>query len=206
MISLIDYGVGNLRAFLNLYERLNIPVTVASSPEEVLQAEKLILPGVGHFDHAMMLFNSSGLREIVTQRVIRDKVPILGICVGMQMLATSSDEGQEAGLGWIPGTVKSLTNTIQDKTLPLPHMGWNDVLPSGLSPLYKGFESSGGRFYFLHSYYYLPEDMNHSIGLSNYGFDFCCSVNKDNIFGVQFHPEKSHDYGELLLKNFAELV
>lgn len=205
MITLIDYGVGNLTAFLNVYKRLHIPVKVASKVEDVESATKLILPGVGNFDYAMKLFNQSGLRDVVHRKVISQNTPILGICVGMQMLADSSEEGVEKGLGWIPGSVKLFDFDERKLKLPMPHMGWNDVEPNQCDDLYAGFVKGDCRFYFLHSYYYLAEDDSYDIASSYYGDKFCCSVNKDNIYGVQFHPEKSHHFGELLLKNFAEL-
>jgi glutamine amidotransferase len=205
MITLIDYGVGNLKAFLNLYERLHIPVKIATTSDEIKQATKLILPGVGHFDHAMQLFNRSGMKDAVIERVTVDCVPILGICVGMQMLASSSDEGVETGLNWIPGSVKSLRGMLTSNLLPAPHMGWNDVKPSRGHALFNMFAADECRFYFLHSYYFIPDDAAHNIGSCEYSFEFCCAVNKGNIYGVQFHPEKSHKFGELILKNFAEL-
>ncbi|HII4612391.1 imidazole glycerol phosphate synthase subunit HisH [Aeromonas hydrophila] len=205
MIALIDYGIGNLQAFLNLYERLHIPVIVAKTTEHIEQADKLILPGVGHFDHAMQLFNASPMRDAVVNRVIHDKVPILGICVGMQMLAFASEEGMEPGLGWIPGYVRSLKHVLAHTHLPMPHMGWNDVVADKNTPLFKNFASDDARFYFLHSYYFEPEHSDFCIAQCDYGISFSCAVSKGNVFGVQFHPEKSHHFGEQLLRNFAEL-
>ena len=205
MIALINYGLGNIQAFVNVYQRLHIPVSVASSAEDILKADKLILPGVGHFDHAMQLFNASGMREVVEQQVLNQQVPILGICVGMQMLANRSDEGNEQGLGWVEGEVKALKDKILPSLhLPLPHMGWNDVVPQLDNPLFAGFDAHDTRFYFLHSYYFACADAQHEIASADYGFNFCCAVNRANVYGVQCHPEKSHHFGEQLLKNFAE--
>jgi glutamine amidotransferase len=206
MIALINYGLGNIQAFANVYQRLHIPVMVANTPEDILQASKLILPGVGHFDHAMQLFNKSGMKRAVEQQVLDNHVPVLGICVGMQMLARCSEEGEEAGLGWIDGEVKALKPLLNEGAgLPLPHMGWNDVSPNKSSPLFKGDESHDSRFYFLHSFYFDCDDNDNScIAKANYGAEFCCAVNNANVYGVQFHPEKSHHFGEKLLKNFAE--
>ncbi len=207
MIALINYGLGNVQAFINVYQRLHIPVMVANTPDDIKKATKLILPGVGHFDHAMRLFNQSGLREVVEQRVLSEKIPILGICVGMQMLARRSDEGVESGLGWVPGEVRALKSVIssKDPSLPLPHMGWNDAFPNFSSSIFTNFEGKDSRFYFLHSYFFKCDDpVKNCIAEVEYGFEFCCGVNNENIYGMQFHPEKSHHFGEQLLKNFAE--
>lgn len=205
MIALIDYGIGNLQAFLNLYQRLHIPIMIATEPEHIELADKLILPGVGHFDHAMQLFNASPMREAIVRRVIEEEVPILGICVGMQMLAFSSDEGDEPGLGWIPGHVRSLKDAQPHANLPMPHMGWNDVLAAEDAPLFRQFTSDDTRFYFLHSYYFEPQNSKYCMAKCNYGIPFSCAVRNGKVFGVQFHPEKSHHFGERLLRNFAEL-
>lgn len=205
MIVLIDYGIGNLQAFLNLYQRLHIPVMVATTIEDIEKADKLVLPGVGHFDHAMKRFNSSIMKDTVIRKVTEEKVPIIGICVGMQMLANFSDEGLEKGLGWIPGRVRSLKNKLAESNLPMPHMGWNDVVAMNEQPLFKNLKLDDTRFYFLHSYYFEPEQADFCIARCDYGLSFSCAVRKENVYGVQFHPEKSHHFGEQLLKNFAEL-
>lgn len=203
MIKIVDYGVGNVLAFQNVYKRLNIDVGIARNPEELHGATKLILPGVGSFDHAMQLLQQSGMRQPLDELVLRLGVPVLGICVGMQILASGSDEGQAAGLGWIAGRVKHF-GSLQRRDLQIPHMGWNDVKPVTDSPLFKELES-GARFYFLHSYYFECERQQDAAALSSYGADFCSAVRRENIYGVQFHPEKSHHFGTQLLKNFAEL-
>jgi glutamine amidotransferase len=204
MTKIIDYGLGNIQAIVNVFKRLHLPVAVARSAEEIFGSEKLILPGVGAFDHAMERFEASGMRTEVESLVQKKKVPILGICVGMQMLADKSEEGQAAGLGWIPGDVRPLKSRPELEHLPLPHMGWNDVVSSESCRLFKGIEHDA-RFYFLHSYYYECKKIENVAANVDYGGSFCCAVKSDNIFGVQFHPEKSHQYGEALLKNFAEL-
>jgi glutamine amidotransferase len=206
MIALIDYGLGNISAFLNVYKRLHVPVMIASKREDIRKASKLILPGVGHFDKAMTLFNDSGMRDEVEASVVSRNVPILGVCVGMQMLAHSSDEGASSGLGWIDGRVKVFSEEQRNVTAsPLPHMGWNDVAPDVTSPLFRDFDANDTRFYFLHSYFFDCFDRARScVGSTNYRGEFCCAVNEKNVYGVQFHPEKSHGYGERLLKNFAE--
>lgn len=202
MIKVIDYGLGNLSAFLNVYKRLNKPAELASTADQLVGATKLILPGVGAFDQAMNLLNRSGMREALDKLVIEDKVPVIGICVGMQILARGSDEGVQDGLGWIDGHVRSF-RSLGDNDLQLPHMGWNDVRPVSHGGLFD--QLSDSRFYFLHSYFFDCDRSENAIALANYGADFSCAVGKDNIFGVQFHPEKSHHFGTQLLNNFAEL-
>ena len=204
MISIIDYGLGNIQAFVNVYKRLHIPVAVVTRASELSGATKLILPGVGSFDHAIERLNESGMREELTELVVNKKMPVLGVCVGMQMLAESSDEGQLSGLGWIPGHVREFRSQSSFAELPQPHMGWNDVAPQCDSPLFNGLESDV-RFYFLHSYFYECENQESIIATAFYGMDFSCAVSSGHVYGVQFHPEKSHHYGVTLLKNFAEL-
>ena len=205
MITIIDYGLGNIQAFLNIYKKLHIPVQVAKSENDLEGASKLILPGVGHFDYAMQKFNDSGMREKVESLVLQNNVPVLGVCVGMQIMANSSEEGVESGLGWIGGTVKSLRSIVKiDNNLPLPHMGWNSVTPNH-KDLFNDIDSDDLEFYFLHSYYFDCTSQENCIANTDYSSNFCCAVNNKNIFGVQFHPEKSHHSGVNLLQNFAEL-
>ena len=204
MIHIIDYGLGNVQAFVNLYKRLGIEAVRARSADELQGATHLILPGVGAFDHAMEMLNASGLRAEVERLVHFDKLPLLGICVGMQILAQSSEEGCQPGLGWVEGRVRSFSSHPASAPLPLPHMGWNDVKPVAGSPLFKGLESNA-RFYFLHSFYFDCANAQNSAAHSSYGIDFDCAVRSGNVYGVQFHPEKSHHWGTALLKNFAEL-
>ena len=204
MITIIDYGLGNVLAFVNVYNRLNVPVKVAKSADNLLNASRLILPGVGSFDHAMQQLDQSGMRQIVEQLVMRDKLPILGICVGMQMLAKSSEEGKLPGLGWIDGTVKKFDLSAMPPDINLPHMGWNNVSPVAEAGLFKGIENDS-LFYFLHSFYFDCHQQSNVLAVSDYGGNFSCAVRQDNVFGVQFHPEKSHHFGSQLLKNFSEV-
>lgn len=201
MIRIVDYGLGNTLAFLNMYKRLNVPAAVARTADELRDADKLILPGVGAFDHAMELLDRSGMRATLDEMVLERRVPVLGVCVGVQILARGSDEGQAQGLGWIAGRVRAFKN-LQRNDLMLPHMGWNDVTPTGPSPLLRQLESA--RFYFLHSYYFDCDRSEDVAAVSHYGIDFACAVSAGNVHGVQFHPEKSHLFGAQLLKNFAE--
>jgi glutamine amidotransferase len=204
MITIVDYGLGNILAFANVYRRLNVPVNVAKDAAGLAGASKLILPGVGAFDHAISQLQQSGMRAALDELVLGRKVPVLGICVGMQMLAYRSTEGHLPGLAWIPGIVKEFDVSRLPTRTHLPHMGWNDVIPAKTSPLFVGLESDA-RFYFLHSFYFECETKEHVVAEASYGGDFTCCVNKENIYGVQFHPEKSHHSGTRLLKNFADL-
>lgn len=203
MIRIIDYGVGNIQAFLNVFKRLGIEAGRAKTPFELDDAMRLILPGVGAFDRAMQLLNESGMRERAEELVLEKRVPVLGVCVGMQMLAAGSDEGQLPGLNWIPGRVRAFASHPQSQRLPMPHMGWNDLLIKPESPLFKGFEPDP-RFYFLHSYYFECGSPEYVAATTEYGHPFASVVSKGNIHGTQCHPEKSHRFGALLLKNFAE--
>jgi glutamine amidotransferase len=204
MITIIDYGLGNIRAFVNLYERQNVKIKVARTADELKSATKIILPGVGAFDHAITLLNRSGLREELEKQVFLNKVPVIGICVGMQILARSSDEGKLPGLGWIEGEVKLIdASKIPFKTR-LPHMGWNSIAPENNCSLLDGFDNTS-RFYFLHSYYFVCDNEKNSVAKTSYGFTFSSAVNKENIYGIQFHPEKSHNNGIRLLLNFSKI-
>ena len=204
MITIIDYGVGNINAFVNVYKRVNIPVKIAKNAADLDDAKKIILPGVGHFDHAMSELIKSGMREKLDELVIVQKVPVIGICVGMQMMGNSSDEGKLGGLKWIDATIKKFDETKIKQVTRLPHMGWNDVKPVVSHPLFEGLENEA-LFYFLHSYYFKCNNLADILAVSEYGGEFTCAAHHDIVFGIQFHPEKSHSYGETLLHNFAKL-
>jgi imidazole glycerol-phosphate synthase subunit HisH len=204
MITIINYGLGNVQAFANLYKRLNIPAAIATSASDFAGATKLILPGVGAFDHAMELLDGSGMRETIDDLVLKQGMPVLGVCVGMQILAASSEEGKLPGLGWIDGRVRRFDEKTLHQPFRLPHMGWNDVVPMSGAKLFSGLEQDA-RFYFLHSYYFDCVSNDNVLATSEYGVAFGCAVRSNHIYGVQFHPEKSHNYGVRLLKNFAEL-
>lgn len=204
MIGIVDYGLGNVRAFENIYRRLGIPAKALKTENELVSAERLILPGVGAFDWAMERLSDSGMVPVLNQRVLDDKIPVLGVCVGMQIMAERSDEGNHQGLGWIPAEVRHFDESLFDQKTHLPHMGWNDVtLGDTQSKLFDGI--CDPQFYFLHSYFFDPKSDDYVIGLTDYGTSFVSAINKENIWATQFHPEKSLDWGMRLLKNFAEI-
>ena len=204
MITIIDYGVGNINAFVNVYKRVDVPVKIARSKEDLSGAEKLILPGVGHFDYAMKKLNDSGMREELDHLVLHQNIPVIGICVGMQMMANYSEEGKYEGLKWIDASVKKFDETKIHQITRLPHMGWNDVKPTGNNPLFQGLENDA-IFYFLHSYYFECKHPEEVLAVSDYGVEFASAAHHQNKYRIQFHPEKSHHYGEILLHNFAKL-
>lgn len=204
MIAVIDYGLGNVQAIANIYKRLDIPVVLARDAATLAEATHLILPGVGAFDWAMARLDASGMRPALQESVLQRKRPVLGICVGMQMLALHSDEGQASGLGWIDAGVKLFDHAKFTSQTHLPHMGWNDVEPVRAQGLFDGL-GEGARFYFLHSYHFAPSDPADVAATTVYGDRFACAVRRDNVHGVQFHPEKSHQWGIRLLKNFAAI-
>lgn len=204
MITLVNYGLGNIQAFANIYKRLNIKVDIAKTSDQLARAGKIILPGVGAFDWAMTMLNSSGMRTCLDEMVLGKKRPILGVCVGMQMMAQRSDEGELPGLDWLDGEVRKFDERSFTQKTHLPHMGWNDALPKRADCLFRGLET-GSRFYFLHSYYFVPASIGIMLAETNYNIPFASAVRSGNVFGTQFHPEKSHQWGIQLLKNFAEL-
>jgi imidazole glycerol-phosphate synthase subunit HisH len=203
MVTLVKYGLGNIQAFHNIYSRLNLKVEIATTPKELLRARKIILPGVGAFDWAMTCLNESGLRQTLDDLVLKKQVPVLGICVGMQMMAKRSEEGFLPGLSWIDADVKRFDEVSYTHATHLPHMGWNDVMPVHNNGLFAGIMEP--RFYFLHSYYFSPVNISQILARTDYGGQFPSAVSNGHIYGVQFHPEKSHEWGIQLLKNFAEL-
>lgn len=204
MIAIVNYGLGNVRALANIYKRLGIPAKVASNREELQDAEKIILPGVGAFDWAMSRLNASGMRPVLDSLVAAKKAPVLGVCVGMHILANRSDEGKMPGLGWIEGEVRKFEVGEAGRKVTLPHMGWNDVAPRTGEGLFRGLERDA-RFYFLHSYHFVPKRGEDVMAVTDYHGEFVSGVLSGNVYGVQFHPEKSHGWGVRLLRNFAEL-
>ncbi len=203
MISIIDYGMGNLGSIKNMVKKAGYAAEISSDVQHIGQAEKIILPGVGSFDRAMSNLNDLGLTALVQQKAA-DGTPLLGICLGMQLLAESSEEGILGGLGLVPGKVLKFDLPADFK---VPHMGWNVVEYNSNCLLFRHFEGwEEARFYFVHSYYFDAEAESSVTGKTPYGRYFASSVNKGNVYGVQFHPEKSHKFGMQLLKNFIELA
>ena len=203
MIALVDYGLGNIRAFANIYKRMGLDVMIAQTPTDITKAKRLILPGVGSFDWAMRKLNKSGMRDALDYAVLEQKVNVLGVCVGMQMMADGSEEGSENGLGWIGANVVKFDSKLFQTPALIPHMGWNDAEPVESGGLFLGMDKP--RFYFLHSYFLALESDELVASSTFYGEKFTSSVRSNNIFGTQFHPEKSHQWGVSLLSNFARV-
>lgn len=203
MIAIVNYGLGNLGSILNMLKKIGVESTVSSDPDVIGGAEKIILPGVGHFDRAMALINHDGLKDILKEKALKHKTPILGICLGMQVLGQGSEEGEIPGLGLIPARTIRFKFPNGDG-LKIPHMGWNSVHRSTASALTRNFTGEE-RFYFVHSYHAQVEDESYSILKTEYGYPFDSAIQKENVFGVQFHPEKSHRFGMHLLETFARL-
>lgn len=203
MILIIDYGMGNLGSVLNMFKKIGAAAKISGVIEEILKAKKLLLPGVGSFDTAMNRIHKLGLFEVLNTLVIENKIPVLGICLGMQLLMDSSEEGKMPGFGWINGKAYNFKGRIHS-SLKVPHMGWNDVTVLNENRLTQGFGEEI-RFYFVHSYFVHVENSSHSIMKCNYGIDFDAAICKDNIFGAQFHPEKSHKFGMQFLRNFVSV-
>jgi len=203
MITIVDYGMGNLHSVQKAFDRLRIDARISSNAEEVSNATKLILPGVGNFKKGMENLGQRGLIEALNYGVIDQKIPILGICLGMQLFTKSSEEGNAEGLGWIDAKTIRFNFEQSEKVLKIPHIGWNSLCFPNDSGLYDGV-SEDPSFYFVHSYYVVSNDDSSVVATTEYGHSFVSSVVKNNIFATQFHPEKSHDDGLILLKNFAE--
>lgn len=201
MITVVDYGMGNLGSIGNMLKRLGVPSEITADPARLARASKILLPGVGAFDSAMQRIAASGLRPVLDRKALEERVPILGICLGMQLLTRGSEEGRLAGLGWIPAVTRRFP---QLPGLKVPHMGWNAVTFAGDSPLTAAL-AADSRYYFVHSYYVQADDPRDSVLTCHYGVTFDAAVAHGNLYGAQFHPEKSHRYGMSFLGNFARL-
>lgn len=202
MIVIVDYGMGNLGSMLNILKRIGVPASIECDPERIARAQKLILPGVGAFDAAMdRIGRVPGLREVLDAKALSECIPILGVCLGMQLLTCGSEEGSLPGLGWIAGAAYRFPKAAG---LKVPHMGWNVVAPISTNPLTADV-GEDARFYFVHSYYVRTVDSAHVFLRTSYGIEFDSGICRANIFGLQFHPEKSHRFGMKILHNFANL-
>ena len=201
MITIVDYGMGNLGSICNMLKRIGAAAEVTADPAVLARATKILLPGVGAFDSAMQRINTSGLRSVLDHKALHECVPIMGICLGMQLLTRGSEEGKLPGLGWIPAATLRFP---QVPGLKVPHMGWNVVTPARDSPLIAGLAAES-RYYFVHSYYVRTDDRRDAVLTSHYGVTFDAVVVHDNLCGAQFHPEKSHKYGMSFLSNFARM-
>jgi glutamine amidotransferase len=201
MITIVDYGMGNLGAVQNMLRYIGVPARISGEPDVVARASRILLPGVGAFDAAMQRINASGLRSVLEHKARVDRVPVLGICLGMQLLTRGSEEGSEPGLGWIAADTRRFPAL---PSLKVPHMGWNLVLPTRDHSLTAELPPEP-RFYFVHSYCVQVDDPSHCLLRSRHGIDFDAAIGHDNIVGAQFHPEKSHRFGMKLLANFASM-
>jgi glutamine amidotransferase len=201
MIVIADYGIGNLSSIRNMLLKSGFESKISGRSEDILHASKIILPGMGAFDNCMEKLEQSGLRPIIEQKAIHEKIPILGICVGLQMFMRSSEEGSLPGLGWVSGnTIRFRQDQMKEKE-KVPNMGWLDVQLKRDTPSTDGL--SGSRFYFAHSFHVILDDSRDELISAHYGYDYTVAIEHENILGVQFHPEKSHRFGMKFLKNFA---
>ncbi len=202
MIQIVDYGLGNTGSIYNMLKKIGVKSEIVDNPVKLNDGSKYILPGVGSFDNGMKLFKKNNWIEKLNELIILKKNPILGICLGMQLMTKSSEEGIIPGLSWIDADVKKFS--FKDNNLKIPHMGWNNINPIKNNKLFYKLNNQS-RFYHVHSYYVLLNDSSNEIASTNYSKEFTSSFQKDNIFGVQFHPEKSHKYGMQLLSNFSKI-
>jgi glutamine amidotransferase len=204
MITIIDSGVSNIGSLVNMMRKIGAPAMVTNKIEDVKRANKIILPGIGSFDAGMQRLIDLNLIDVLNEKVLQQKTPVLGICLGMQMMSNKSTEGNMSGLGWVNGDVVRFDFTkSHDATLKIPHMGWNYIELKKKSKLFHLIEDAP-RFYFVHGYYFKESNTADVLGIAQYGFPFTAAIEKENIAGVQFHPEKSHRFGMQLLKNFVE--
>lgn len=202
MIAIIDYGSGNVAAIMNILRQRKVPHLLTGDPREFAGADRFILPGVGAFDPTMDTLMRAGIVDGLNEEVLGKGKSVLGICVGMHLLADGSEEGELPGLGWIPGRVRKIDATPLASPPRLPHMGWNGVQVSPGAPIFKGVDAERG-FYFLHSYFFDAANPAHVTARVSYGAELPCAIERDNVIGMQFHPEKSHDNGARVFMNFA---
>lgn len=204
MIAIINYGSGNVQAIANIYHRLNLEAKIVTHSDGIEAADRIVLPGVGAFDATMNRLNDSGLRKALDVAVLEQKKPVLGICVGMQILAKSSEEGSVKGLGWVDAEVKKLDASLLTQKPYLPHLGWNEIDLVRPHSILNGVDNKIG-FYFLHSYYFKCNNPSDILTRTTYGAEFTSAIQSGNVFGTQFHPEKSHQNGIEVFRNFANI-
>lgn len=204
MIVVVDTGLGNVGSVLNMITHLGFKAVISKDISHIEKAQKVIIPGVGTYDAGMKALHTRGLVDVLNYKTGDHNAQILGICLGMQLMLEGSEEGQAPGLGWFEGSCKKFPDTTNDQTLKVPHMGWNTVEPLKYEPLFKIVEQET-RFYFVHSYYAELKNELEILTKTNYGDIFTSGIHKNNLFGVQFHPEKSHAFGFHFLKNFLNL-
>ena len=202
MVTIVNYSVGNLESIRNILKKIGVESRISSDEHDLQTAEKLILPGVGAFDTCAQKLNESGLLPMLNKRVLENKVPVLGICVGLQLMLNGSEEGELPGLSWVQGTCVKFKQELLPANFAVPHMGWTDVMPTGSSRLFEGIDEP--RFYFVHSYHPQLANTSDALVTAKYGYEFVAGVVRENIMGVQFHPEKSHKFGMKLLENFIK--
>jgi glutamine amidotransferase len=200
-LVVVDAGIGNLGAIPNMLKRIGATSTITNDRDEIAAADRLILPGVGAFDPAMQTLNDLGIVDVLTEKALGQRIPVLGVCLGMQLLFEGSEEGRLPGLGWVPGKVVRFRLNGSDPSLRVPHMGWNWVERANDAALFSGFDETP-RFYFAHSFHVDPAEPADVAGWTDYGYRFAASVQHDNIGGIQFHPEKSHRFGLKVFENF----
>ena len=205
MLTIIDYKAGNVRSIQNMLRKIGVKSVISNQVEDIRNADKLILPGVGSFDYGMQQLENLNLIEILNHKVLEERIPILGICLGVQLFTNKSDEGTKEGLKWIDAETVAFDKNKMPDNLKVPHMGWAEIEFNQNCKLFKNFHELPPRFYFVHSFHLKANDKSNVIATANYGYEFVVGVKKDNIIGVQFHPEKSHKFGMQFLRNFIDM-
>lgn len=201
MIVIVDYKTANLGSIVNMFKRIGAPARVAETPQQLAGAARILLPGIGHFDTCARNLRRLGFADALQEPVLERRTPLLGICVGAQLLTAGSEEGDEPGLDWIRAHTRRFPD-MDRRDYKVPHMGWNLATPTQVHPMFAGFDAPP-RFYFVHSYYMSCDADENVLATTHHGIDFASAIVRDNVAGVQFHPEKSHKFGMQLLRNFA---